>query len=256
MLRDHPGTWLPPAVKEVEYFTRHYDRGPGWYGQHFRGGEGLVCGEVSPQYLFDDRAAGRIRDLVPDARLVVSVRDPVQRAYSQYKHWVQETAYQGSFERFVVDHPGAVARGRYLHLLRPYLDRFPRAQILVIVFEDLVGRPTETMQAVYRFIGVDAGHRPAGCGEAVNASGSPRFHRSYVAAKRMSRWLQDRGGTTVIAAGKRAGITRVFRPADASPDFAPLLPATARSLADTYADDIAALSAFMGRDLHQLWSTP
>ncbi len=255
MLRDHPATWLPPAVKEVEFFNRHYDRGPEWYEQQFRGADGRACGEVSPQYLFDGRVAGRIRDLVPDARLIVSVRNPVHRAYSQYKHWVQETAYRGSFEDFLREHPGAVERGRYLSLLRPYLDQFPREQILVIVFEDLVSRPADTIGAVYRFIGVDPGHRPAGAEQAVNVSGSPRFHRSYVATKRVSRWLQDRGGAGVIAAGKRLGVNRVFRSTDGAPDFAPLLPAAERSLADAYADDVVALSAFLGRDLGPLWST-
>jgi len=255
MLRDHPATWLPPAVKEVEFFNRHYDRGREWYERQFRGADGRACGEVSPQYLFDGRVAGRVRDLVPDARLIVAVRNPVQRAYSQYKHWVQETAYRGSFEDFLREHPGAVERGRYLSLLRPYLDHFPRDQILVIVFEDLVSRPADTMEAVYRFIGVDPGHRPARADQAVNVSASPRFHRSYVASKRVSRWLQDRGAAGVVAAGRRLGANRVFRSTDRVPDFAPLLPATERSLADAYGEDVVALSAFLGRDLGSLWST-
>jgi len=254
MLRDHPQTWLP-AMKEVEFFNRHYDRGPEWYEEQFRGGVGRISGEVSPQYLFDGRAAGRIRDLIPDARLIVSVRDPVQRAYSQYKHWVQETAYRGAFEDFLVDHPGAVERGRYLALLQPYLDLFPREQILVIVFEDLVDRPTVTMQAVYGFVGVDPAHRPAGADQAVYVSASPRFHRSYVATKRVSRWLGDRGGAGIIAAGKRVGVNRLLRTTAAAPGFAPLMPATARSLADGYADEVDALSAFLGRDLASLWAT-
>ncbi len=255
MLRGHPEVGLPPAVKEVEFFNRHFDRGPEWYGRQFRGAEGLVRGEISPQYLFDARAAGRIRDLVPDVRLVVSVRDPVERAYSQYKHWAQETAYRGSFEDFLTDHPGAVARGRYLPQLRPYLDRFSREQILVIVFEELVGQPGTTMAGVYRFIGVDPLYRPARADQAVNVSAPPRFHGSYVASKRVSRWVQDRGGTRIIAAAKRAGIDRVFGSKGEGAAFAPLLPATARRLADTYAGDNDALSRFLGRDLRSMWST-
>jgi len=255
MLRDHPQTWLPPRLKEVEFFNRHYERGPEWYEQQFRGSQGRVRGEVSPQYLFDGRVAGRIHALIPEARLIVSVRDPVQRAYSQYKHWVQETGYRRSFDDFLAEHPGAVDRGRYLALLDPYLQLFAREQILVIVFEELVDQPQATMEQVYRFVGVDAAHVPGPSDEAVNASGSPRFHGSYVAVKRVTRWLQDRGATSVIAAAKRTGLGRVFRPSDDPPDFAPLPPATARSLAETYADDVAALSAFLGRDLGLLWST-
>ncbi|MGI8777099.1 MAG: sulfotransferase family protein [Acidimicrobiales bacterium] len=269
MLRGHPEVGLPPAVKEVEFFNRHFDRGSEWYTRQFRGAEDRVRGEISPQYLFDARAAGRIRDLVPDVRLIVSVRNPVERAYSQYKHWAQETAYRGSFEDFLTDHPGAVARGRYLPQLRPYLDRFSREQILVIVFEELVGRP-DTMAAVYRFIGADPQYReepsgqkgrsspppqPPRAAQAVNVSAPPRFHGSYVASKRVSRWIQDRGGTRIIAAAKRAGIDRVFGSKGEGPAFAPLLPDTARRLADTYAGDVDALSRFLGRDLGPMWST-
>jgi hypothetical protein len=254
MLRSHPEVCLPNGVKEVEFFTRHFHRGAGWYRQQFRGCAGRVTGEVSPQYLFDPEAAGRIHDLIPEARLIVSVRDPVQRAYSQYKHWVQETAYRRSFDQFLTEHPGAVDRGRYSRSLGPYLDWFGRDQLLVVVFEDLVDQPVVAMQAVYRFLGVDVGHVPDAAEEAVYVSASPRFHHGYVTAKRVSRRLQRWGLSGVVANTKRVGLEKVFRPNGTSPPFAPLLPETARRLADLYAEDVAALSALVDRDLAALWS--
>jgi len=255
MLRSHPETCMPAGLKEVEFFNRHYERGPQWYEQKFRGCGGRVRGEVSPQYLFDAGAAARIAALLPAARLVLTVRDPVERAYSQYKHWVQETAYRGSFDSFLVDHPGAVERGRYFALLRPYLDCFARDQVLIVVFDDLVQRPVPTMQEVYGFVGVDPRHVPPAADEAMNVSGSPRFHGAYVAAKRVSRWLHDKGGSSIVAATKVAGVARVFRPRQGAGGVAPP-PDSARRLAETYADDVAALSGLVDRDLAGLWWTP
>jgi len=253
MLRSHPEVCMPAGLKEVEFFNRHYDRGAPWYSQKFRGCEGRTKGEISPQYLFDPRASSRIFGLIPRARLIVSVRDPVQRAYSQYKHWVQETAYRKSFDEFLEEHPATVERGRYFALLRPYLDCFPRDQILIVVFDDLVNQPVQTMQEVYDFVGVDAGHVPSAADEAVNVSGSPRFHGAYVAAKKVSRWLHDRGGSSVVAATKTLGIGRLFRPRNGAPVAAPS-PESSRRLAEAYSDDVAALSTLLDRDLTRLWS--
>ncbi len=254
MLRSHPETCMPVGLKEVEFFNRHYDRGPGWYEQKFRGCAGGVRGEVSPQYLFDARAAARIAALLPAARLIVTVRDPVQRAFSQYKHWVQETAYQGSFDTFLADHPGAVERGRYFALLAPYLECFPPDQVMIVVFDDLVHQPVPTMQEVYGFVGVDPRHVPPATDEALNVSGSPRFHGAYVAAKRVSRWLHDKGGSSIVAATKVAGVGRLFRPrASIGAGAAP--PDSALRLTEAYADDVAALSELLDRDLAGLWWT-
>ncbi len=254
MLRDHPQLSLPAAIKEVEFFNRHHARGPGWYRQQFRGCSGRMRGEVSPQYLFDPTVPGRISELIPEARLLVSVRDPVRRAYSQYKHWVQETGYGQSFDQFLIDHPGAVERGRYFSCLRPYLESFDRDQILVLVFDDLIGEPLATMQRVYAFLGVDADHAPAAAGQPVYASAPPRFHQGYVAAKRVSRRFHQWGLAGVVATGRRAGLGRAFRPSGREPSFAVLPPDTARRLADGYADDVASLSGLLGRDLSALWS--
>jgi hypothetical protein len=253
MLRSHPQTCMPAT--EVEYFSRHHGRGPAWYEAQFCRCDAPVRGEVSPQYLFDEASPGRIADLLPHARLLVSVRDPVLRAYSQYKHWVQETAFPGSFEDYLGQHPGAVERGMYFRHLSRYLLRFRREQVLVVVFEDMVRHPRQVLAEVYAFVGVDPAHVPPAVDAAVNRSGVPRFHRAYVRAKGVSRWLQDRRAGKLVAVAKRSGVGRILQTEPPAPAaFAPLAPASARALAVTYAEDVASLSELLGRDLSTLWS--
>src|SRR6187200_1451927 len=97
-LRWHPGI-TGPSWKEVSFFDRHWWRGEAWYRGQFplRAG-GRLVGEASPSYLFHPLAPERARSLVPDAKLIALVRNPVDRAYSQYQHAVALGREPLSFE--------------------------------------------------------------------------------------------------------------------------------------------------------------
>ena len=254
MLRSHPGLSLPRHVKEVEFFNRHHARGMDWYSGQFAAPDGRLRGEISPQYLDDASCPARIVEANPSAKLFVSVREPVARAYSQYRHWVQERGYSGDFAAFLTDHPGAVERGRYWAALRRYRDVFPADQIHVIVFEDMITRPLPVLQALYAFLGVDAGHVPEEIDQAVNVSGAARFPHLYVHSKKVSRWLYARGASRTAARLKRWGPGALLRGRETPPTLALGPPAdVAARLADEFRGDAAQLSSYLGRDLVALW---
>lgn len=254
MLRSHPGISMPVSTKGLEYFSRHYERGPDWYAAQFSPANKAVMGEVSPQYLFDPRCPARIAELLPRARLVVSVRDPIARAYSQYKHWMQVTAYKGSFDDYLIEHPGVMERGRYFELLSRYLELFDREQLYVLVFEELVQRPAEVLPEVYAFIGADPSYVPAHAEAPIHSSYSPRFRRAHAGAKRLSRWLRDRGAGRLAAQAKSSVVGRILQtPTADRARFGALPPPTAARLADAYAPDVASLSELLGRDLSVVW---
>src|SRR4051794_41103707 len=77
LLRSHPQLQLPTYLKETEYFSRYYERGRGWYESLFALSAPGPFGEVSPQYLSDPRCVHRVQAATPDARLIVSVRNPI-----------------------------------------------------------------------------------------------------------------------------------------------------------------------------------
>jgi len=176
-LRWHPGI-TGPSWKEVSFFDRHWWRGEGWYRGQFplRSGDRLV-GEASPSYLFHPLAPERARAVVPDAKLVALVRNPVDRAYSQYQHEVslgreplsfegalaaEEERTRGEVDRLVAD-PKAfsaewwdhtyAARGRYAEQLERWFAVYPREQLLVVATEELGERPAETYASVLAFLG-------------------------------------------------------------------------------------------------------
>ena len=79
-LREHPDVFLPDT-KEVHFFNRNFDRGIAWYEAHFarHAGEAAV-GEVTPNYLNNEEAIPRMAHVLPEARLFVILREPIQRA--------------------------------------------------------------------------------------------------------------------------------------------------------------------------------
>src|SRR6187397_1377370 len=97
-LRRHPAI-VGPSWKEVSFFDRHYARGEAWYRGNFptrlrhalaerRAHARAIAGEASPSYVFHPSAPERVAALVPDARLIALVRNPIDRALSHYHHEV------------------------------------------------------------------------------------------------------------------------------------------------------------------------
>jgi len=175
-LRAHPQITGPPW-KEISYFDRHYARGTRWYRGQFPLRRRPLVGEASPSYVFHPLAPARVASLVPNARLIVLVRNPVDRAYSHYQHEValgreplsfedalerEDERLRGEAERMLAD-PSYfsrewwdhtyVARGRYAEQLERWLQLFPRERLLVVPTDDLAAEPAKTYARVLDFLG-------------------------------------------------------------------------------------------------------
>ncbi len=178
-LSQHPQV-LPAAQKEVHYFDMHYRKGPWWYRSFFPYKDtGKMTGEASPCYLFHPTTPERVRRLLPGVRLIVLLRDPVRRAYSQYQMmrlWgfeslptfaeairAEERRLHGEFEKmrtrkyyrsFAYENFGYLARSRYSQQLDRWLQYFPREQFLVLRSEAFFEAPATTLARVYDFLGL------------------------------------------------------------------------------------------------------
>jgi hypothetical protein len=144
--RDGAGRWA----------AGNWHRGLDWYAGHFEAAK--VRGEASPAYTspsFPD-AAARMASVVPDARLIYLVREPVQRALSQYVHHRRDGTEPRPVEEALLDENSQyLARSRYHARLLPFTRHYPRSRIMICLQEDLLSRPRETRAALFRFAGVD-----------------------------------------------------------------------------------------------------
>jgi len=179
-LRRHPQI-TGPSWKEVSFFDRHHARGEAWYRGNFPNAlraRGHV-GEASPSYLFHPLAPGRVAALVPQAKLIALVRNPVDRAFSHYQHEValgreplsfegalgaEDERLRGEEERMLAE-PAYFshawwdytyrARGRYAEQLERWLAAFPSEQLLVLPSEDLLAEPERSHALVLEFLGAE-----------------------------------------------------------------------------------------------------
>ncbi len=191
----HPDV-MGAARKEVHFFDVSYGRGERFYRSMFptraalrrlqrRTGRTAITGEASPYYLFHPVVPFRMARMLPDTRLIVLLRDPVDRAISHYKHEVRagrETlsltdALESEADRLAGEDErlrttgaaGAsythqnfsyIARGRYAEQLELWLSRYPRSQLLVLRAEDLFSDPATVYRRVLDFLGIEPRGEP------------------------------------------------------------------------------------------------
>jgi hypothetical protein len=182
-LAEHPQV-LPATIKETHFFDNNFRRGLNWYRAFFplarqmNGDRHLVTGESTPYYLFYPHAPVRVYDTLPDVKLVVMLRNPVDRAFSHYYHEKRMGAEPLSFEealdreerelasetaRIVADehyrsffhqHHTYLSRGIYVDQLQHWTQVFAREQILAIRSEDFYQDPAVTLRQVTDFLGL------------------------------------------------------------------------------------------------------
>jgi len=185
-LSQHPGLYMSP-IKEPKFFLTDgpppSKGGPGdvlTYREHVwqrdtyealfdAAPPGVPRGESTPLYLYDRAALRRIRDLIPAARLVVIVRDPVERAHSNWTHlWSAGLEPESDFVRACAEEERRIAAGwasfwhytglgQYGTQLDYAFSLFPREQVLVLRYRRLVDEPAVTLDRICAFLGAETG---------------------------------------------------------------------------------------------------
>ncbi|MEW9552143.1 sulfotransferase [Nonomuraea sp. NPDC050783] len=185
-LQQHPELYLS-TIKEPKFFLTDGPPpergGPGdaeTYREHVWRREeyealfedappGTLTGESTPFYLYDAAAQRRIRALIPDVRIVVTLRDPVERAHSNWTHlWSAGLEPIGDLVRACEAEPERIAAGwahfwhylslgRYGEQLARLFELFPREQVLILRYRDIVDRPAETLDLICAHLGVRQG---------------------------------------------------------------------------------------------------
>jgi hypothetical protein len=185
-LSRHPGLYLSP-VKEPKFFLTDgpppTKGGPGdaltyrehvWQRDRYEAlfdaaPPGAPRGEATPLYLYDPAAMRRIHDLIPDVRLIVIIRDPVERAHSNWAHlWSAGLEPVGDFVAACAEEERRIAAGwapfwhyaglgRYGEQLQRAFALFPREQLLVLRYRRLIDEPVAALDLICSFLGVEVG---------------------------------------------------------------------------------------------------
>ena len=217
---------------------------------------GQRAGEASPLYLYDEEAPTQIKALIPAVKLIVILRNPVDRAYASFLHLVRDgrepcTNFEEALEQ---EHRRVDAgwehlwhytgMGFYARQLARYLEVFDRSQLLVLFYDDFQTDPQRVIRSCFRFLDVDDGFVPD-MSRRPNRSGVPRL-----------RWVQRflaGGGLAKRVASKLMpeavrgrAVTHIRRMNLSRPELAP---AVRHRLIEVFRDDVRRLEEMLGRDL-------
>lgn len=159
-LQEHPEISLPEE-KELHFFNAFYDRGWEWYQSQFESKSVVkVCGEVTPDYLHSKESLIRIRQHLPDVKLIIILRQPFDRAMSAYKLFKAERFQTIEMIDAFHEHPYLVGQSLYAKPVSELLQTLDRNQLLFLLYDEVCADPASLVNKVYRFIGVDSDFVP------------------------------------------------------------------------------------------------
>lgn len=167
----HPELCLS-VPKEVLYFNRkvsyihgdneNFSKSLDWYQKHFAHcALDQKIGEFSASYIYSKEAAEKIHSLYPNIKIIVCLRQPVDRSYSQYlmfKHYLKKE--DRPFYKAINEEPELLERSKYAGFIKTYLDLFPRKNFLFLTLDEIVKNPRPTLTRVYDFLDVDVDYVP------------------------------------------------------------------------------------------------
>lgn len=189
-LIEHPDVFMPKK-KELHYFDRHLDKGIEYYEAYFSDvANEKAIGEVTPAYLALRDAPRLIKSYMPEVKLVVTLRNPVDRLYSRYLrgkgNYLENEGL--SFEEKIKLKPFLIEEGFYYDHLSRYYEHFPREQVLVLLYDDLVSDPRSYLGTICKFIGVADSFDSAVVGQQINRATQQKLY-----AKSRFLWYITKG---------------------------------------------------------------
>lgn len=287
ILSHHPNIFMPDHEifyfdlddihQHPHFFVRHrgewryhdVDRQPesyfAWYASFFTGASrDQIVGENSTSYLASTKAPARIAQTIPNAKLIVMLRDPVDRAYSHYWHLVRGGRATASFENTLLFHNSSIIeRSSYRRQVERLFDVTPRAQVHFILFEAFIANMESVVAETLRFLGVSTDLDLTGINTRRNVGSYPRNARLELLRNRLlGRYalklpshLPDIGVPRPELRGARALLSELLRRANPRQRAKPpaMRTGTRRFLHDYFALENLGLGDLIGQDVNRFW---
>jgi hypothetical protein len=250
----HPQVFLSPA-KDLYFFDRYYDRGLDWYREQFADAadDKPVVGEICQDYLFHPEAPARMHKDLGTVKTMVSLRDPVERAWSSWLYARKHGMFHETFGESLREDPELLDHGRYASGLSRMLEYFPRESIHVALFDDLTADPQSFLDATTDFLEISRLPLSEKEQEARLSAAAARSQWLAHLVRRTSDWVREHDGARLIGVVKRSPLVHkvLYRPIDKSvlrPD-----PADVAYIREALAPEIDSLERDFGLAVRSRW---
>jgi hypothetical protein len=240
--------------KEVDFFSYYFDRGYEWYERNFANEAGCQHrGEISPSYFIHPDAPARAHAYNPDLHVFVTLRDPVQRAFSNHLHEARKGHISGqnlNFETAMANNPLYKDQGRYATHLARWLDTFPKEQVHVFFQEEI----NENRAAMARQVTDSLGLKPLEDFLDLRANESVRYRNAALGETlwKVGNYARRKGMGRIVETMKSAPGIKQMRDANREPmrDIVERMEAdTEAALTEFYRPEVEQLQALLGRDV-------
>jgi len=242
---------LPEGIKETQFFIWNYHLGLDWYRWHFRNcppDQPLM--EIAPTYFDSPEARSRVKLDIPDCKIICTLRDPVERAWSHYKHWRQRGLIKAPFATAAFTHRQIISAGHYADHIREWQNDFGADNVMILLYDDLLADQRRYLDILTDFLGIpaiDLSHSPLAQQRVNHAERMPLSHRSARRARKVRDMLIRRRLYRLVSAGEPI-FQAVFNGGDPYP---PLDSGLERQLRDHLAPEVTKLEELLGRNLAQ-----
>lgn len=258
-LYEHPEICAPQ--KEIHFFSRsrYEEKGIGWYKELFsrRCREDLVKGEFSTSYLFHSDSAQRIHSHFPNTKIVIALREPLERAYSQYRlhgkvGWID--IEQITFEEFLTSEPTAIEQSLYYNQIKRYTEIFPAEQLHFIFKDDIDKSPGEVLKNLFLFLGVDSSFKPSLLSRRINSGRQPKLIWINRLMQHISHFLYSHGLSKIVFLLKKSGLPAWLRAHNTKVESDKSGVLNKEKRQELFTADVEKTGVLIGQDLLKRWN--
>lgn len=223
MLKQHPEIFIPKQ-KELHYFNEKfvenptinnpdYNRDLSWYKSFFKNNNrntNIKMGEICPSYLWDKKAAKNIFNFNPKIKLIIILRNPADRTYSQYLYYLQRGAIpQKKLSELLKDkkYQYLIERSMYYSQIKKYFDLFPKKNIKILFYEDLRKNPEKILEDIEKFLKIKR-YIPKNLNAGSNVTGISRFNKFNNLTFRIRNFLIEKNMKKILSISRFIGLSR------------------------------------------------
>ncbi|WP_373031382.1 sulfotransferase domain-containing protein [Sulfurovum sp.] len=199
-LRYHPQIFVSNP-KEIRFFTTYFHKGLAWYLNHFKNIKNQrAVGEFSVSYLTDDDAPKRIKDMLGNVKIIICLRNPVDRFISHYKQYLRSGRLNKKYEHLnekiikeiITKYPEMISNGLYCEHLRTYFDLFNNDDIMIVIKDEIDENPQKIIKDLCKFLNVSTDYLPKVLNKQVSPGIIPRIYLIEFLRVRIYIYLHNR----------------------------------------------------------------
>jgi hypothetical protein len=211
VLSSHSEICFPHGVKETFYWDKRAIKKPlNWYYAHFMYCDKMmIMGEIAPSYFHSEETRRRIYEHNPECKIIITLRDPVDRAFSLYLHQRKRGRAGVSFDKAVERWPEILDASHYKRHIEAWVKLFGKENVLLLLQEDIGEKPQAVIERVCRFLGLEFKTIKLPIGK-VNEASLPTYPLLALGASKLADLIRSFKFYWIIEAGKMMGLKRIY----------------------------------------------